>query len=436
MEKLNVFWDEKYPVGTISRNSKNKLVFQYSSNWLVYKNKPISLSLPCQEERFGQAVTTSFFENLLPESDVKIELAFNNRFDAKDTLAFLKYFGKDCAGAISILPADEEPDFSFGKYENINDQLAEILHLIKNDPENHRLYSSMSNARLSIAGAQDKLPVYIEGDDFFLPGNSGSPTSHIIKPSSVFFPDIQRNELFCMSLAKNIGINVPESSIVDFDGCEVFIVERYDRERKKGLLTRIHQEDFCQALGTPASLKYQEQGGPDFEDCHNLLERHLSGGLIKSRQALTEIMAFNLLIGNNDAHAKNFSILHTDVIKLSPFYDLVSSQVYPSLVRKSAMSIGDTYRNDNIKSNAFALFAKKMKLRPEKVFQILGQTLEKVEKSFESVLSDHEKQYGSSKIYSSLEEVLSRNIMFLKNITSEPSIKDEMHGNEDSGPRM
>lgn len=434
MDKLNVFWDEKYPVGTISRNRKNKLVFQYSSNWLVYKNRPISLSLPCQEERFGQAVSTSFFENLLPESDVKLELAFNNRFDAKDTLAFLKYFGKDCAGAISILPADEEPDFSFGKYEKINDQLVEILQLIKKDPENYRLYSSMSNARLSIAGAQDKLPVFIEGDDFFLPGNSGSPTSHIIKPASLYFPDIQRNEFFCMSLAKDIGINVPENSLVDIDGSEIFIVGRYDRERKGGLLTRIHQEDFCQALGKPASLKYQEQGGPNFEDCHNLLEKHLSGGLIKSRQSLTEIMVFNFLIGNNDAHAKNFSILHTDAIQLAPFYDLVSSQVYPSLVRRSAMSIGDTYRNDNIKSNSFALFAKQIKLRPERVFHILHQTIDKVEKTFESVLSDHERKYGDSQIYPGLEKVISKNITLLKNIATNPNAQSAIQ--DDTAPRF
>ncbi len=414
MEKLNVFWGESYPVGTISRNRKNKLVFQYSSNWLGDKNKPISLSLPCQEEPFGQAVSTAFFENLLPESDVKLELAFNNRFDAKDTLAFLKYFGKDCAGAISILPAEEEPDFSFGKYEKINEKLAEVLQLIKKEPENYHLYSSMSNARLSIAGAQDKLPVYLERDNFFLPRNSGSPTSHIIKPENIFFPDIQRNELFCMSLAKEIGINVPDADLVDFDGAEIFLVERYDREWKGDLLTRIHQEDFCQAMGKPSFLKYQEQGGPTFGDCHNLLERHLSTGLIKARQALTEIMAYNLLIGNNDAHAKNFSLLHTDIIRFAPLYDLVSSQVYPSLVRRSAMSIGETYRNDNIKLHSFTLFAKQMKLRPDRVLSILHQTKDKVEKTFENVLSEHERKYGSSKIYFVLDRVIARNIKFIK----------------------
>lgn len=414
---LNVFWDEEYPVGTLFRNRKNRLVFQYSQAWLANKNKAISLSLPCQEERFGPAASTSFFENLLPENDTKLELAFNNRFDAKDTLAFLRHFGKDCAGAISILPVEEEPDFSFGKYGIINDQLRKILHLIKNDPENHRLYSSMPNARLSIAGAQDKLPVYIDGNDFYLPLNSGSPTSHIIKPASLYFPDIQRNELFCMSLANEIGIDVPKADLINLDGCELYVVERYDREKNNDALLRIHQEDFCQALGQPASHKYQEQGGPSFEDCHDLLETHLASGLIKARQALTEIMALNLLIGNNDAHAKNFSILHTDRIQLAPFYDLVSSQIYPALVRRSAMSIGDTYRNDNIKLSSFSLFAKQLKLRPERVLHILLQTVDKVEKIFEQVLSDHEKRYGGSKKYSDLSTVIAKNIKFLKMLT-------------------
>lgn len=247
---LNIFWDEEYSVGSIFRNTSGKIVFQYNPDWLRNKKKPISISLPCQEKAFSPAISKAFFENLLPESDVRAELAFNHRFDKKDTFSFLSHFGKDCAGALSILPENEVPDFTFGKYSRINEKLSQLLELIKYAPEKHRLFSGMSHARLSIAGAQDKLPVYIEGKDFYLPQNTGSPTSHIIKPANYFFKDIQRNETFCMSLAKEIGINVPKVDLVNFDGHEIFIIERYDRKRLEAVVKEFIRKTFVKLSGS------------------------------------------------------------------------------------------------------------------------------------------------------------------------------------------
>jgi serine/threonine-protein kinase HipA len=125
-------------------------------------------------------------------------------------------------------------------------------------------------------------------------------------------------------------------------------------------------------------------------------------------------MTFNFLIGNNDAHGKNFSIIHKDTITLAPFYDLVSTQVYPNLDRKLAMAIGNTYRHDRVNQSAFVKFSKDMKLRPEKVFEIITATAQKIGKIYEKVLAMHEKQYGKAVIYSDLHTVLPTNLARLQ----------------------
>lgn len=415
MITLAVYWNQQV-VGIISRRPKGKISFQYTPEWLVNKGKQISLSLPCREERFPPGVSTAFFENLLPESEARSILAFNHRFDQKDIFSFLKNFGADCAGALSIIPEGEEIFFDFSKYRCIDTELRDALNRIDADPSKHKLFPEITNARLSIAGAQDKLPVYFERDVFFLPENPASPTTHIIKPSSPYFSDIQRNEAFCMDLADQVGLSVPTSQLYDFAGHELFIIERYDRQRSGSKVTRVHQEDFCQAMGLPFSRKYQETGGPGFLQCRKLAEEYLSDDLSAIKQQLTSVMAFNFLIGNNDAHGKNFSIIYDDKLELAPFYDLVSTQVYPALDRKLAMAIGNTYRHDRIREESIVQFSRDMKLRPEKVFKIIEASARVIGKKFEEVLSTHAKQYGESKIYAELHTVLHGNLSRLQEL--------------------
>lgn len=413
MSNLTVYWDQRI-VGTISRHPKGKITFQYAAEWLENRGQQISFSLPCRKERFPPGVSTAFFENLFPESDARTILAFNRRFDRKDTFAFLENFGEDCAGALSIIPDSEFVPHHSSKYRCIDDELRDALQAIESDPGKHKLYPELANGRLSIAGTQDKLPVYFENDSFYLPENPASPTTHIIKPASSHFHDIQRNEYFCMDLAQQIGLSVPHSELYNFAGYELFLIKRYDRLRSANKVTRVHQEDFCQAMGLPFNRKYQEQGGPGFLQCRELAEEHLLSNISEVKQRLTAAMTFNFLIGNNDAHGKNFSIIHQDTITRAPFYDLVSTQVYPSLDRKLAMAIGTTYRHDRVNTGSLTDFSKDMKLRPEKVFEIIATTTQIVEKIYEKVLAVHEKQYGKAKIYSELSTVLRKNLVRLQ----------------------
>jgi len=406
--RLLIIWNKQL-VGTLERHTKGKVIFQYSQAWLNNVKKPISLSLPCRAEQYPPAISTAFFENLLPENNARTILAFNRRFDKKDVFAFLENFGEDCAGALSIIAEESKMDFTSGQYECINTQLVEALDKIMSNPKKYTLFPEMKKARLSIAGAQDKLPVYIEKNKFYLPVSSGSPTTHIIKPANAWFPDITKNEAFCMDLAQHIGLLVPESRLMKLGHHELFIVSRYDRNKTTQKVIRIHQEDFCQAMGLPADRKYQESGGPGFLQCRRLADEFLSDSGVDVRINFARIMIFNYLIGNHDAHGKNFSIIHEPNLKFAPFYDLLSTQVYP-LDNKFAMAIGRTYRHDRIKEHSFKQFARDMNIRPEKLNSLMAQMIQVTTKTYAPLLAEHEKKYGPSKIYNDLFEVIRSNL--------------------------
>jgi serine/threonine-protein kinase HipA len=410
--RLQIIWNKRL-VGTLDRHKKGRVVFQYSQDWIEKEASPVSLSLPCRKEKFAPAVSTAFFENLLPESNARTVLAFRNRFDKKDTYAFLENFGEDCAGALSIIPEDQEPDFTPGRYKNITQELIEALDRILLEPGRYKLYPEMKHAKLSLAGAQDKLPVYIKGTQFYLPKNSGSATTHIIKPINAGFPDIPRNEAFCMELAQRTGFSIPNSKIMKVGGHELYIVDRYDRQEINKEIVRIHQEDFCQAMGYPAERKYQETGGPGFIECRELIDEYLSNQGVINRLLFIRMMIFNYIIGNHDAHGKNFSILHKNGFELAPFYDLVSTQVYP-LDNKFAMAIGRTFRLDRIKEHSFEVFARDMNVRPKLLASLLNEECKAVVNEVDALIAEHEKNYGEAKIYEDLNKIIKLNTVKLQ----------------------
>ena len=412
-DRLQIIWNKRL-VGTLDRHKKGRVVFQYSQDWIEKESLPVSLSLPCRKKKFAPAISTAFFENLLPESNTRTVLAFNHRFDKKDTFAFLSNFGEDCAGALSIIPEDQEPDFTPNQYENITEELIEALDKIVQNPGRYKLYSEMKHAKLSLAGAQDKLPVYIKGTQFYLPKNSGSATTHIIKPTNAGFTDIPRNEAFCMELAQQSGFLIPNSKIIKVGGHELFVVDRYDRQKTDKEIIRIHQEDFCQAMGYPAELKYQETGGPGFIKCRELIDEYLSDQGITNRLLFIRMMIFNYIIGNHDAHGKNFSILHNKGFKLAPFYDLVSTQVYP-LDNKFAMAIGQTFRLDRIKDHSFKKFSKDMNIRLKLLISLINEVCKAVKNELDGLIAEHNKNYGEAKIYKDLSKIIKSNIIQLQN---------------------
>ena len=211
--------------------------------------------------------------------------------------------------------------------------------------------------RLSLAGAQDKLPVVVEGDRIGIPLGR-TPSTHIVKTPIAHFDDTVANEAFCLELAGVLGLSAATAEVRAAAGRDFLLVERYDRRREVGgRVERIHQEDFCQALAIPPQLKYESEGGPGLADCFGLLRR-VSGERAADVIGLLDAVTLNFLIGNHDAHGKNFSLLHDGrSIALAPLYDLVATAVYPGLDRKLAMSIGGEYRPDYVRRRHVERFA-------------------------------------------------------------------------------
>ena len=211
--------------------------------------------------------------------------------------------------------------------------------------------------RISLAGAQDKMAVVVEGDQIGLPRGT-TPSTHIVKPSSTVrrgrrgrdlaYPALVANEAFCMTLARESGLTVPDVRVMDIDGEPALLISRYDRDWRNGQVERVHQEDFCQALGVPGRLKYEKNGGPDVGRYLALLGRW-SADVADDVAQLVDLIAFNYLIGNADGHAKNFSLLHRNGLRLAPAYDLLSTHVYSHLTKEMGTSINGMFDSRAIK---------------------------------------------------------------------------------------
>lgn len=333
-----------HEVGILSQDESGKMSFKY----LPEVNQALSLSLPMQVEPFDDKACIAYFGGLLPEdNDVRKNLAKKYSISAKNEFSMLKAIGKDCAGAVSFYEIDEAvKDFDFVELKGTPLSDKELAQHIKDLPKKP-LFSGVKDFRLSLAGVQEKAAVSIIDGKICIPA-VGLPTTHILKPMIREFQDTIENEYLCLKTASAMGIEVPNIEIRNTEGIKYLLIERYDREIKEGLIKRVHQEDFCQALGLNSLYKYQNEGGPNLKDCFDLLKKVSQPAV--DRNKLAERVIFNYLIGNTDAHSKNFSLLHYDngIIKLAPMYDVLCAPVYNELTKKMAMKIGGYYEYEDI----------------------------------------------------------------------------------------
>jgi serine/threonine-protein kinase HipA len=286
----------------------------------------LSIRLPLTGARYAHAATSAFVDGLLPEGEPRRVLAEDLRLLADDTFGLIAALGRDCAGALVIQPEDEPPPRPGTTLD------AEPL-----SPEDlTRLVANLRSAplgfdrrvRVSLAGMHEKLLLTRRPDGGWGRPVDGAPSTHILKPEIARFPDTVPNEAFCMRLAAQLDLPVAAVEIVTTAGGHRLIaVSRFDRAVDAGgSVERLHQEDLCQATGTPPRQKYQDDGGPSLRRIAEILRAVDPDGLPRLLRAAT----LNVLIGNGDAHAKNFSLLHdrAGALRLAPLYDLMSTLVY------------------------------------------------------------------------------------------------------------
>ncbi|MDX2163913.1 MAG: type II toxin-antitoxin system HipA family toxin [Gammaproteobacteria bacterium] len=332
------------PVGVLEQDSVGKKKFHYNEDTKI----PISLGMPIREENYDDEQCEAFFGGLLPESETARRI-IGKKYGVSPTNSFalLKAIGYDCAGAISCHSVDETVKAHASvPLEGIKVSDNELYSHIKS-LHTKPLFIDVEGLRLSLAGVQDKAAVCLI-DDYIAFPKDGCPTTHILKPASLYYPGLAENEYFCLNIAKKIGLFVSNVELRKIKDIIFLLVERYDRRIANGYIERIHQEDFCQALSIITSNKYENEGGPGIKACFDLLMQATQPAL--DRNKLAAAIVFNYLIGNMDAHGKNFSLLHhtSSNIRLAPVYDMVSTRVYDNLTSRMAMKIGSKYDADEV----------------------------------------------------------------------------------------
>jgi serine/threonine-protein kinase HipA len=350
--------------GQLVQDDGGQMSFTYAEGW---RNKPgavpLSQSLPLRAEPFKGKECRGFFGGILPEEAKREIIARNLGISARNDYAMLERIGGECAGAVTFVPAGGAlPEKNYDYRKLSDNELAGILRELPKRP----LLAGDKGVRLSLAGAQDKVAVRIEGGEISLP-LGGAPSTHILKPAVERFDGVVFNEALCMKLAAASGLPAAGVETRTVDGIDFLVVERYDRHHGKSAddnptLERLHQEDFCQALGFVSEMKYQMEGGPSLKQCFALL-RDVSSTPVIDLARLLDAVIFNYLAGNNDAHGKNYSLLYKPLEKggretmLSPLYDIVSTVYYPDLSRDMAMKIGKEYSSENVTAKDFEQLA-------------------------------------------------------------------------------
>lgn len=349
-------WLNEWLVGRLDQEG-GRLQFTYDPAWLAHIGAvPLSVSLPLRAEPYDDRASRPFFAGLLPEQEKRDQVARALGVSPHNDFALLDGVGGECAGAVTFthpgkkpLEAPADTDYRF-----LDDkQLAEVLAKIPDRP----FLAGEKDIRLSLAGAQDKLPVCVIEGRVALPLH-GAPSSHIIKPPLRRIEGSVYNEAFCAALAKSIGLRAAEAEIRHVENSPYLLVRRYDREGvPPDRLIRLHQEDFCQALGIPPELKYESEGGPSLADCFALLRNTTRPAALYLTQLLDAVI-FNALIGNHDAHGKNYSLVYAaEGARFAPVYDLVCTAIYPELTPRMAMKIGGYYEFDRILPRHWERFA-------------------------------------------------------------------------------
>lgn len=375
---LNVYLNTDL-VGLLEQDKYGELWFTYDLTWLHSSRAvPLSISLPLRQEKFKRKECRPFFAGLLPEENSRQLIARAFGVSDKNDFALLEKIGRECAGAVSLQDINEVPEFSTPPYREISmSELAKKLSAISRHP----LLVDEKRVRLSLAGAQGKMALRIHEGRYLL-ALDGAPSTHILKPQSPHFAGLVENEYFCMTLGAEVGLDVARVEIGESEGQRFLQIERYDRHLDaSGSLQRLHQEDFCQALGIPPEMKYQQEGGPGLKQCFDLL-RFASSAPGPDMLKLFDAIVFNYLIGNSDAHGKNFALLYGEGgCRLAPLYDLVCTRAYEGIASEMAMKLGGEKEPTRLNSRNWLKFIEESGLGRAAALQRLRSFTQRVKQA-------------------------------------------------------
>ncbi len=333
----------------------------------------LSLSLPVSSRRYTQGVVRPFLDGLLPEGESRKSIARDVHVPERDTYGLIRALGRDCAGAVVIQPIEDSapPAPTTTTAEPLSpDEIDVLVRDLKSAP-----LGVGGRVRISLAGVQQKLVLTRMQDGSWGRPVDGTPSTHILKPEVAAFPDTVENEAFCMRVAKHLGLDVASVGTTKIGGRKLIVVDRYDRVvAADGTVRRIHQEDFCQATGVAPETKYEEDGGPSLLRIAGILRDVAAPD---SLDRLLKAVTVNALIGNGDAHAKNFSLLHTEdgALTLTPLYDLMCTLYYGD--DRLAMYIDNIHRANRLTVERIVNEAVRWGMSRERATEVVVDLLER-----------------------------------------------------------
>ena len=405
---LEVFHRQRL-AGTIREGESGGMHFAYSPGWQSSPAAfPVSLSLPLTGT-FSAAAGHNFFANLLPEGNAREQICRELRISQGNDFGLLAALGGDCAGALTVVPAGTPPT---SPHPPVCEPLTESELAAWSTGASNALgfFSERKRVRLSLAGAQHKLPVCIDGERIVLPRGE-IPSTHILKFASPAYSHLPENEAFVSLLARHVGLPAVEVRLLKTANRSIALIERYDRQWVEGDCRRLHQEDFCQALGIPASRKYEQEGGPGLRECFEVIQRHCSYPLRDLRNLLRWAL-LNLLVGNADAHAKNLALLYDSEGKpgLAPFYDLVCTRNYRRVSRELAMSLGGTRDPDRFTERHLGSLAEVFGWRMAMVAGELRQLSDTLEQQLAMTVEVFRTSFGDSPMLERLPLIIRRQL--------------------------
>ena len=355
--------------GHITGSSFRDAVFSYDKSYIASPTaRAISLSLPLSQKDFDTDATKTFFDGLLPEGFTRQCVAESIHASSDDYISILQQLGSECLGAIQIID-EEKPSINEGY---IPLTIEEIKALAKEGAS--KSAEIVVKSHLSLTGASGKVGLYYnQSSGKWYKPQGLAPSTHIVKQSHVRYKNIVLNEQLCLLTAQKLGIEIPESFILQTqagmvnDEDVLFATRRFDRDFDKdsriidGLKTpyRLHQEDFAQALGIKSIDKYEKEGQGYLKKMFDLLLKY-SSNPIEDSLKLWRRTVYNCLIGNTDNHIKNSSLMYSkdlSSIRLAPFYDVICTRVYESSTEEMSVSINgkkniNQIRQDDLEKEA------------------------------------------------------------------------------------
>lgn len=330
---LDVFFDDEH-VGSVYDSVP--LSFQYSDEWLGRPEPAQIAAIAPVAGPISTDAVTAFFENLLPEGELRSFIATSKK--ASTLFSLLREVAGDTAGGLVILPAGlrpETPSYQPTSWKEL------ATRLRKNSTVTIDIKDRQ--ARISLPGAQDKAAIAVFEDGTPQLPRGTSPSTHILKPDIKRLSKIWHsaaNEAIVMMTSAHCGL--PTAEVFYEPHTQSCLVKRFDRMlRPDGTLGRIMQYDLCQLSGIVSEKKYEKEGGPGAAQCAQLIRKYSSAPAVDLKHFLSWLF-FNLYTGNNDSHAKNLSLYRApgQGVRLTPFYDLMCTRIYPGLSQEFALAIG------------------------------------------------------------------------------------------------